>query len=136
MLSNPTGQLSPPSTLSIGPRTQSKGTGFLLRSGFIVTNHHVIAGCQASEVIAFSCTGAQIGFKSLDSDPRVDLALLGPNHALAGGLVLRSPYDVSIGSEVATFGDIRWATMARPPFLLSDISPVIKPTVLLPSSTS
>ena len=34
------------------PKTQMKGTGFLLSDGLVVTNNHVVEGCNAGEVKA------------------------------------------------------------------------------------
>ena len=88
----------------ICPQTKSKGTGFLLKSGVIVTNYHVVENCMAGDVIAISNRGQQHRFSQLAVDQDRDLALLEPKDSLAGGLGVRSDFDVNIGSQVYTWG--------------------------------
>lgn len=86
------------------PKTQSKGTGFLLKSGFLVTNWHVVDNCSAGEVIAISSSGRSYSFKRLIVERDKDLALLEPSTPLRGGLSVKHPAEVRIGMQVYTWG--------------------------------
>lgn len=85
-------------------KTSSKGTGFLLRNGYIITNEHVIRDCQANEIIAFSPLGDRVSFSMLIVDARRDLAILAPAKSLDGGLLLATDQEIEIGNIVSTYG--------------------------------
>ena len=85
------------------PKTGSKGTGFLIESGHIITNEHVIKGCNHSEVFALNSNGAQITFKNLVSGNQSDLAALTPLSLLAGGLKIVDEKN-EVGIKVNTWG--------------------------------
>ena len=84
-------------------KTKSKGTGFLIRSGHIITNSHVIEDCSADEIIAISNTEQKIKFKDVVFDKNRDLAILSPKDMLVGGLNVRDK-DIKIGRQVLTWG--------------------------------
>jgi len=86
------------------PKISSKGTGFLLKNGWIVTNQHVIQGCSIAEIFAKTPFGDTITFSKLVIDVHRDLALLFPSKKLEGGLSLGSDYDLPVGSVVSTWG--------------------------------
>ncbi|MBI4199270.1 MAG: trypsin-like peptidase domain-containing protein [Chloroflexi bacterium] len=106
--------------LVVCPRMQSKGTGFLLKSGVLVTNWHVICHCQArvnlgaqcqcdprtvnSDVLAFDSNGQQQVFRRLAFDQHRDLAMLEPSTPLAGGLTVRTGFNIAIGTQICTWG--------------------------------
>lgn len=85
-------------------KTSSKGTGFLLQNGHIITNEHVVRGCNANEISAISSFGEQILFSSIIVDTQRDLALLAPSKALDGGLLLSAAPNFEIGTAVTTWG--------------------------------
>jgi S1-C subfamily serine protease len=85
-------------------RTSSKGTGFLLENGHIITNEHVIRGCNAAEVLAQSPFDEKITFSKILIDAERDLAILTPSRKLEGGLVLNSDGDLDVGTIVSTWG--------------------------------
>lgn len=101
-------------------KTQSKGTGFLLKPGILVTNWHVVCHCQARENLELSCSCApnvvvhdivaissanqQQRFRRLVFDQHRDLAVLEPNTQLPGGLALRAGFEIPIGTQVCTWG--------------------------------
>jgi len=85
------------------PKTNSKGTGFLLVGGLIVTNNHVVNGCTVLEMKANPGT-EEFGFSKMAVDKDVDLAVLRPAKPLAGGLDLGSDVDAEIGTSVSTWG--------------------------------
>ena len=47
------------------PKTQMKGTGFLLSDGLIVTNNHVVEGCTAGEIKANPFGAQEFGFDKM-----------------------------------------------------------------------
>lgn len=86
------------------PKTSSKGTGWLLKNGSLVTNEHVVRGCSAADVIAISGFGVQHKFKALVVDAGADLALLTSVDALRGGLDLDIGAAPDVGTTVTTWG--------------------------------
>lgn len=88
----------------VNKKTQSKGTGFLLKTGPIITNEHVIRGCQPSDVYAISPFGEKILFSKISSDVKRDLAILIPKKKLDGGLLLGPKEDLEVGTVVSTWG--------------------------------
>ncbi len=86
------------------PKASTKGTGFVLSDGLIVTNNHVVAGCTAGEMVANPIGGQQFGFLKMATDKDVDLALLKPDKHLTDGLELGADTDPPLGSTVTTWG--------------------------------
>jgi S1-C subfamily serine protease len=86
------------------PSTHTKGTGFLLTNGLVVTNHHVVKGCELQQIAARTSSGSEIRFRKMAVDEVVDLALLRPSAPMTGGLELGSDLDPAVGSAVSTWG--------------------------------
>lgn len=86
------------------PKSHMKGTGFLLTSGVVVTNNHVVEGCSATEMLANPFPGQEIRFDKMAVDRNVDLAILHPAQSLKGGLELGSGDNPELGTEVNTWG--------------------------------
>jgi Trypsin-like peptidase domain len=86
------------------PKTNMKRTGFLLSSGLIVTNYHVVEGCSADDVKANPFGAQEFEFSKMATDKDVDLALLRPSKHLSGGLELGPDQDLLIGTPVNTWG--------------------------------
>jgi len=86
------------------PKTNAKGTGFLLSDGLIVTNNHVVEGCTAGEMRANPFGAQEFGFSRMATDKDVDLALLNPSKHLGGGLELGPDQDSPLGTSVNTWG--------------------------------
>lgn len=80
------------------------GTGFLMTSGIIVTNTHVIESCTSDVVLARSSRNREIHFKKVITDSTRDLALLVPSESLKGGLELGSDKPLKVGTNVTTWG--------------------------------
>src|SRR5713226_9101373 len=99
------------------PNARSKGTGFLLKNGLVVTNAHVVAGCNAQQMVAMSSTASVVRFSQMVTDEVVDLALLRPTAPLTGGLDLGPGQDPPVGTAVSTWGFP--LTYNGPPPLLS-----------------
>lgn len=85
-------------------KTKSKGSGFLLRNGVIITNEHVVTGCVASEIIGISASNTRIAFNKLTIDSNRDLAALFPTQPLIGGLTLGDDKGIQPGQLVYTWG--------------------------------
>jgi hypothetical protein len=86
------------------PKRSTRGTGFLLKGGPMVTAEHVIRGHQASEIIAISPSDEKIMFSDIIADPKRDLALLFPSKKLSGGLLLGADENPLVGVIVSTWG--------------------------------
>ncbi len=85
-------------------KQNSKGTGFLIANGMIVTDNHVVEGCAATELRALSASGATIRFLRMATDADRDLALLKPAMPITGGLTLASDISPDVGATVTTWG--------------------------------
>ncbi len=81
-----------------------KGTAFLLKSGTVVTNFHVVDGCAAGELWARSPMGQTISFTKMATDEGRDLAILRPSESLEGGLELGPDREPSPEAKVKTWG--------------------------------
>jgi S1-C subfamily serine protease len=86
------------------PKTQQKGTAFLLKTGLIISNWHVVEGCTAADIIGISSERRQIHFNRLVSDQNRDLVALTPRDALTGGLSIVEEGNIQVGTQVATWG--------------------------------
>src|SRR3989338_10781734 len=84
-------------------KTQSKGTGFAIKSGQIITNWHVVKHCAAAEVIAISSDGKQFKFSQLVMDENRDLAILTPELPVNSDLEL-DDQKVETETKVQTWG--------------------------------
>lgn len=85
------------------PKTQSKGTGFAIKSGQIITNWHVVQNCTATEVIAISSDGKQHKFAQLITDDNRDLAILTPKLPVSSDLEIDNQ-KVETETKVLTWG--------------------------------
>jgi len=92
------------------------GTGFLLDSGVVVTNTHVVATCTEEKLFGVSTTNKRVTFSRIIKDPDRDLALLVPTEKLANGLRLAVKDNPEPGTEVTTWGY---------PFYYNGISPLL-----------
>lgn len=88
----------------ICPKTSVKGTGFLHKSGVIITNYHVVKGAASGDVIAISSANQKIFFSDIAVDQNRDLAMLKPTQKLKGGLELDVNGTIAPGIQVSTWG--------------------------------
>lgn len=89
--------------LIVCPKTNSKGTGFLIKSGHLITNWHVVRNCNPTEIFALSSDGKKILFQNILSDENRDLAILEPTKQLGKGLEVVN-INVEAGTKVSTWG--------------------------------
>jgi hypothetical protein len=90
--------------LLICPKTDKKGTAFLLKTGTMVTDNHVVDGCSSTDLWAMSPLGEKITFSKIVTDPNRDLALLRPVNRLEGGFELGSDASPKVETRVTTWG--------------------------------
>jgi hypothetical protein len=80
------------------------GSGFLLDTGTMVTNSHVVATCTEKTLIGISTANKQVRFSRVIKDTNRDLALLIPTEPLANGLKLATADSPAPGTPVTTWG--------------------------------
>lgn len=85
------------------PKTQSKGTGFAIKSGQIITNWHVVKNCTATEIVAISNDGKQHKFTQLVTDDNRDLAILTPESPVSSDLEIDNQ-NIETETKVLTWG--------------------------------
>lgn len=90
--------------LLVCPKTNKKGTAFLLKSGTMVTDNHVVEGCSSTDLWAMSPMGEKITFSRLVTDTNRDLALLRSTSHLEGGFDLGSDVSPKLETRVTTWG--------------------------------
>ena len=81
----------------------SMGTGFLHKSGKIITAAHVVENCGVPILILSN--GVQVPAKTIASDADGDLAIIDPSVAInAPSLSISSKSEFAIGTQVSTWG--------------------------------
>jgi S1-C subfamily serine protease len=81
----------------------SMGTGFLHKSGKIITADHVVRGCP--HLLSILPDGSRSELALLASDQDHDLAIVQPNTAIsATPLPISVKHDLKIGTQVSTWG--------------------------------
>ncbi len=81
-----------------------KGSGFLYKSGHIITNWHVIKDCPTNKIIVISSENKRIEIINVCIDKDRDLAILTPKEKLEGGLELDDSNDIKPGIQISTWG--------------------------------
>jgi S1-C subfamily serine protease len=107
---NGTGTKPPPLPPGSGPfagvpggsRAVSSGTGFVVASGRLLTNHHVANGC--TEMRVRTSTGTELTARVTAMDQQRDLALLTVQGDPGPVLSFRSGPEVRRGEGVVTYG--------------------------------
>jgi S1-C subfamily serine protease len=92
------------------------GSGFLLDTGIVVTNVHVVATCTEQTLVGISTANRQVRFSHIIRDAGRDLALLVPAEKLTNGLKLAAKDSPVPGTTVSTWGY---------PFGYNGISPLL-----------
>lgn len=86
-------------------KTSMGGTGFLHKSGWIITAAHVVANCSKSDLLIMLSNGQQSGVDSIVEDDTLDLAIVKPSSHIGGpALALSGQANMSIGTMVTTWG--------------------------------
>jgi S1-C subfamily serine protease len=92
------------------------GSGFLLDTGVIITNAHVVATCTEQTLFGISTENKRVKFSRIIRDANRDLALLIPAEKLSNGLRLAAKDNPVPGTTVSTWGY---------PFGYNGISPLL-----------
>ena len=90
--------------LLVCSKIEKKGTAFLLTTGIMVTDNHVVEGCLAQDLVATSSSGEAVTFSKMVTDSARDLALLKPAKHINGGLALGDDKLLKVGESVTTWG--------------------------------
>ncbi|MDB5007585.1 MAG: hypothetical protein JWP45_1978 [Mucilaginibacter sp.] len=83
---------------------QSIGTGFLIKSGNVITNEHVVHGAQLNQILLVSPSGQRFTINQKITDTVRDLAILFLSQGINGGFELWDDNSVSIGNQVYSWG--------------------------------
>lgn len=88
------------------PSRGLSGTGFLHKSGKVITAAHVIQNCPASGIAIVNISGNVYQVSSISQDVALDLAILSPKTKIIGSeaLPISSSDQYAIGSQVSTWG--------------------------------
>lgn len=87
------------------PPKRSSGTGFLHKSGKVVTAFHVVSGCAAQDIMLLNARGQAIKISNAVDDAVIDLALLTPAQDIKSATLSLSDSDqYVVGSQVSTWG--------------------------------
>ena len=92
---------SPPKGEAVEPRTLS-GTGWLLDSGYVVTNQHVVNG--ASKVVLLRRNGDEVRLQLIAEDKANDIALLRADEMKNGPGLQLVEEESGLGATVFTIG--------------------------------
>jgi hypothetical protein len=84
-------------------KTKSKGTGFAIKSGQIITNWHVVQNCIAKEITAVSSKGIKYDIINLIIDENRDLAILTPSTTISSDLEIENQI-INTETKVLTWG--------------------------------
>jgi S1-C subfamily serine protease len=85
--------------------TSMGGTGFLHKSGRVITAAHVVADCEPKQLILITSAGKQIEVAGVVVDSVKDLALLQPAATIGGpSLAISTKTEIPVGTEVTTWG--------------------------------
>ncbi|MBX7222827.1 MAG: TniQ family protein [Blastocatellia bacterium] len=99
------GQVAVASVLRlVCPKTGSKGTGFVHKNGWVLTDHQVIEGYAANEIIGYTASGYRVMFDQVIGETAIGLAALKPKQPLSGGLKLDLTQPPDVGSALITWG--------------------------------
>jgi len=85
--------------------TNMGGTGFLHKSGRIISAAHVVTGCPETDLVIITPSGKMLSVKSIKADAQLDLALITPSETIAGNaLAVSRKTEITVGTPVVTWG--------------------------------
>ena len=83
----------------------TSGTGFVHKSGIVITAEHVVSSCEVKDIILILSTGQKVRVKSIIKDSNRDLAILHPETDLnVRTLTISQAPTLKIGDQVAAWG--------------------------------
>ena len=83
------------------------GTGFLHKSGWVITANHVVNNCEPKDVVVLLSNNTTASIKRIIYDNTIDIAILLPENKLDGHPLSISGLSTNrliIGSQVSTWG--------------------------------
>lgn len=85
--------------------TNMGGTGFLHKSGFVITAAHVVSNCNTEDLYLLMPSGKKINVAYIKKDPHYDLAIIKPAEDIkVPTLQISTNTTVEVGSQVTTWG--------------------------------
>jgi len=85
--------------------TNMGGTGFLHKSGQIISAAHVVTGCPQTDIVIVTPSQKMLAVKSFKADAQLDLALITPSENIAGNaLPISQKAEIAVGTPVVTWG--------------------------------
>jgi S1-C subfamily serine protease len=89
----------------ICPTEGTGGSGFLHRSGKVISAAHVVVGCDHTKLVLVLSSGKAVQVSEVKLDDNLDLTLLTPREKLAGAaLPISSSPTLAVGAQVTTWG--------------------------------
>ncbi len=118
------GKLQPGAALYPGLKMRSSGSGFFVsRDGHLLTNDHVIKGCQRVSVKPTNAR-AHLPASVIGSDGPDDLAVLRYSGQTGAVAKFRKPLDLRVGDKIAVIGHPLHGLVAiKPIFVTGKVSP-------------
>jgi S1-C subfamily serine protease len=89
----------------IVPKKNTMGTGFLHKSGSIITAAHVVSGCEPKDIFILLPQGDKVKITKISSDEEIDIASLTPMNPINGNAIpITQKVNFEIGAQVSTWG--------------------------------
>lgn len=85
-------------------KTNAVGSGFVLDSGYVITNHHVVQGCMAADLEVVTSLAKQVPMGDLWSDDNRDLAAVKPSSPTKGVFKIEPARTVIVGTQLSAWG--------------------------------
>jgi hypothetical protein len=85
-------------------KTNAVGSGFVLDSGYVITNHHVVEGCEAADLEVVTSLATQVPMGNLWFDENRDLAAVKPKLPTKGTFKIEPIRTVMVGTELTAWG--------------------------------
>ena len=100
------GQIASKSVFRVNNNLENKsGTGFLHKSGNVITAAHVVENCSSADVLLLLSDGKVMGISEIILDSDFDLALLKPLERInAKSLKILDTNELEVGLQVVSWG--------------------------------
>lgn len=93
-------------------KTGGVGSGFVLDTGYIITNRHVVQGCAGPDLEVQSSVATVIPVGDLWLDENRDLAAIKPRSPTKGSFKIEPARRVIVGTELSAWGYPCWPAWA------------------------
>jgi S1-C subfamily serine protease len=85
-------------------KTNAVGSGFILDSGYVITNHHVVDRCEAADLEVVTSLAILVPMADLWFDENRDLAALKPKQPTKGTFRIDPVRTVIVGTQLSAWG--------------------------------